>query len=161
MRAPLGALAHLLPAGIADERVDLVAVVAAVRPVVLDLANDGPLVLFVDDLHLLDGTSAALVAQLVDADLVFLVATVRTPEPACRRGSSRCGTERGFAASTCSTSTGRRSTRSSTSCSADRSRRPRRETSGQQARATSCSSASSCSARSSAGACSTSAACGA
>ncbi len=78
---PLGALAHLLPAGIADDRVDLVAVVAAVRPVVLDLANDGPLVLFVDDLHLLDGTSAALVAQLVDADLVFLVATVRTPEP--------------------------------------------------------------------------------
>ena len=55
--------------------------VAAVRPVVLDLANDGPLVLFVDDLHLLDGTSAALVAQLVDADLVFLVATVRTSEP--------------------------------------------------------------------------------
>ena len=41
----------------------------------------GPLVLFVDDLHLLDGTSATLVGQLVDADLVFLVATVRTPEP--------------------------------------------------------------------------------
>ena len=39
------------------------------------------MVLFVDDLHLLDPTSAALVAQLVDADLVFLVATVRTPEP--------------------------------------------------------------------------------
>ena len=77
---PLGALAHTLPPDIADER-DLVAVVAAVRPVVRDLATTGPMVLFVDDLHLLDPTSAALVAQLVDADLVFLVATVRTPEP--------------------------------------------------------------------------------
>ena len=59
---PLGALAHTLPPDIADER-DLVAVVAAVRPVVRDLATTGPMVLFVDDLHLLDPTSAALVAQ--------------------------------------------------------------------------------------------------
>ncbi len=36
--------------------------------------------LFVDDLHALDQTSAALIAQLVDADLVFLVGTVRTSE---------------------------------------------------------------------------------
>ena len=42
--------------------------------------GDGPLVLFVDDLPLLDGTSATLVGQLVDADLVFLVATVRSNE---------------------------------------------------------------------------------
>ena len=35
-------------------------------------------VLFVDDLHLLDNTSATLLGQLVDADLLFLVATVRT-----------------------------------------------------------------------------------
>ena len=52
---------------------------AATRP------SNGPLVLFVDDLHLLDGTSATLVGQLVDADLVFLVATVRTTEPRARR----------------------------------------------------------------------------
>jgi replication-associated recombination protein RarA len=74
---PLGALAHLLPAGIADERCDLVAVMAEVRPVLRDQAANGPLVLFVDDLHLLDGASATLVGQLVDADLIFLVATVR------------------------------------------------------------------------------------
>ena len=37
-----------------------------------------PLVLFVDDLHLLDTTSATFVCQLVDADLVFLVSTVRS-----------------------------------------------------------------------------------
>jgi DNA-binding CsgD family transcriptional regulator len=78
---PLGALAHLLPPGIADERCDLVAVMAAVRPVLLERATDGPMVLFVDDLHLLDTTSATLVCQLVDADLVFLVAAVRTAEP--------------------------------------------------------------------------------
>ena len=78
--APLGALAHLLPPGIADERCDLVAVMAEVQPVLLRQATNGPLVLFVDDLHLLDPTSATLVGQLVDADLVFLVATVRTGE---------------------------------------------------------------------------------
>ena len=77
---PLGALAHLLPAGIADERGDLVAVVAEIRPVLREQATNGPLVLFVDDLQLLDPTSATLVGQLVDADLVFLVGTVRTSE---------------------------------------------------------------------------------
>ena len=53
---PLGALAHLLPAGIGDERCDLVAVMSEVRPVLRDQAANGPLVLFVDDLHLLDTT---------------------------------------------------------------------------------------------------------
>ena len=77
---PLGALAPLLPAGIANERVDLVTVMSEVRPVLRDGATSGPLVLFVDDLHLLDGTSATLVGQLVDADLIFLVGTVRTNE---------------------------------------------------------------------------------
>ena len=75
---PLGALAHLLPGDLGDRRSDLVAVVAEVRVVLLDQAGSGPLVLFVDDLHLLDPTSAALVGQLVDADLAFLVGTVRT-----------------------------------------------------------------------------------
>jgi predicted ATPase len=78
---PLGAVAHLLPAGIADRRYDLVAVFDEVRRV-LDRHRDlAPLVLFVDDLHLLDPTSATLVGQLVDADLVFLVGTVRAGEP--------------------------------------------------------------------------------
>jgi ATP/maltotriose-dependent transcriptional regulator MalT len=72
---PLGALAHLLPAGLADER-DLVAVMAEVRAVLRD--QQGALVLFVDDLPLLDVTSATLLGQLVDADLAFLVGTVRT-----------------------------------------------------------------------------------
>jgi DNA-binding CsgD family transcriptional regulator len=75
---PLGALAHLLPPGIGDERCDLVTVMSEVRPVLLDQARNGPLVLFVDDLQLLDTTSATFICQLVDADLVFLVATVRS-----------------------------------------------------------------------------------
>src|SRR4051812_44077174 len=74
---PLGALAHLLPDGAAEERDNLVAVVSRVRAVLREQAVSGPLVLFVDDLHLLDGTSATLVGQLVDADLLFLVGTVR------------------------------------------------------------------------------------
>jgi DNA-binding CsgD family transcriptional regulator len=78
---PLGALAHLLPAGIGNERGDLVTVMSEVRPVLTAQATNGPLVLFVDDLQLLDTTSATFVGQLVDADLVFLVATVRADEP--------------------------------------------------------------------------------
>ncbi len=78
---PLGALAHLLPAGIGDERDDLVTVMAEVLPVLRAQALNGPLVLFVDDLPLLDTTSATFVGQLVDADLVFLVATVRSDAP--------------------------------------------------------------------------------
>src|SRR6476619_3044765 len=77
---PLGALAHLLPAGLGDERCDLVALVSQIRSVLQDQSGTGPLVLFVDDLHLLDSTSATLVGQLVDADLLFLVATVRSTE---------------------------------------------------------------------------------
>ena len=73
----LGALAHLLPEGTADEQGELVGVVARVRAVLREQATGGPLVLFVDDLHLLDETSATLVGQLVDADLLFLLGTVR------------------------------------------------------------------------------------
>ncbi len=77
---PLGALAHLLPSGVADRRYDLVALFDEVGAVLRTERTEGdgrPLVLFVDDLHHLDPTSATLVGQLVDADLVFLVGTVR------------------------------------------------------------------------------------
>lgn len=74
---PLGALAHLLPPNIAGDRFDLVALMSAVKPMLQEQETSGPLVLFVDDLHLLDISSATLVGQLVDGGLVFLVATVR------------------------------------------------------------------------------------
>ena len=77
--APLGALAHLLPPGIGNHR-DLLGIVTELRPVLREQGTTGPLVLFVDDLHHLDSTSATLLGHLVDADLVFLVATVRTAE---------------------------------------------------------------------------------
>src|SRR4051794_1833030 len=71
---PLGALAHLLPAGLAARRFDLLTVLDAVGSELRRGNEAGPLVLFVDDLQWLDTTSATLLAQLVDADLVFLVA---------------------------------------------------------------------------------------
>jgi DNA-binding CsgD family transcriptional regulator len=78
--APLGALAHLLPPAIGDARCDLVTLFDAVAPELRRQGANGALVLLVDDLQWLDTTSATLLAQLVDADLVFLVATVRSGE---------------------------------------------------------------------------------
>ncbi|MCZ4609916.1 LuxR C-terminal-related transcriptional regulator [Streptomyces sp. Lzd4kr] len=74
---PLGAIAHLLPPG-----VNLSEPVAGFRAVARALAHDKrPWALLIDDLHLLDGTSAVLVRQLVDAGAVRLIVTVRAGEP--------------------------------------------------------------------------------
>ena len=62
VETPLGALAHLLPPGIADDAATSSPSCPQSAQCVRDQANDGPLVLFVDDLHLLDATSATLVA---------------------------------------------------------------------------------------------------
>ena len=105
------------------------------RPGAAGQAGDGPLVLLVDDLHLLDATSATLVGQLVDADLVFLVATVRTERgdgsdasrPLWQRARVRRDRSR-------RTSTGPASTRCCTSCCRVRSRRARSPTSGRPAK---------------------------
>jgi hypothetical protein len=83
---PFGAVSHLLPAG---EHFDLE------RWEVLRWAADelarraGPdrLVLGVDDAHLLDDASAALVYQLVTRSLAVVVATIRSGEPAPTRSS--------------------------------------------------------------------------
>ena len=77
---PLGALAPRLPQGIGDEGLDLVKVLSALRPVLVEQSTTRPVVLFVDDFHLLDATSATLIGQLLDADLLFLLATVRAGE---------------------------------------------------------------------------------
>ncbi|MCX5233122.1 LuxR family transcriptional regulator [Streptomyces sp. NBC_00233] len=75
---PLGAIAHLIPAG-----VDLSNPVKGFAAVARALA--GPdrrrWALLVDDLHLLDATSAVLLQQLLDAGVVRLIGTVRTGEP--------------------------------------------------------------------------------
>ena len=74
---PLGALSHLLP--------DLTSatgnVLAAARTALVERAGDRRLLLSVDDAHLLDDHSAALVLQLSMSMPAFVVATVRTGEP--------------------------------------------------------------------------------
>ncbi len=78
---PLGAIAHLLPAG-----VDLTDPVQGFAAVAGALRGGGDhrdrCAVFVDDIHLLDATSAMLLRQLMDAGVITLVATIRTGEPA-------------------------------------------------------------------------------
>jgi DNA-binding CsgD family transcriptional regulator len=73
---PLGAIAHLLPAG-----VDLADPVRGFAQVARALADSGRVVM-VDDLHWLDAASAVLLRQLIDAGAIRLIGTVRTGEPA-------------------------------------------------------------------------------
>ncbi|MEU1280041.1 LuxR C-terminal-related transcriptional regulator [Streptomyces sp. NPDC005805] len=74
---PLGAVAHLIPDG-----VDLDNPVRAFSEVATALA--GPeksrWAIWVDDVHLLDATSAVLLRQLMDARVIRLIGTVRTGE---------------------------------------------------------------------------------
>lgn len=77
---PFGALAHLLPVrdALSSNRLALLQWSA---DALVARADGGRLVLGVDDAHLLDDASAALVHQLVLTDRVFPVVTVRTGEP--------------------------------------------------------------------------------
>jgi DNA-binding CsgD family transcriptional regulator len=77
---PLGALVPLLPPR-AGDRSDLVALFDWVAAAFRERAGDSPFVLLVDDLHLLDVTSAVLLGQMLDAGVVFLLGTVRDGEP--------------------------------------------------------------------------------
>ena len=78
---PFGAFAHLLPA--LDARgLDRLAVMMLARRAVLDVAEKDSALLVVDDAHLLDDASAALLHQLVMAHALHVVATVRSAEPA-------------------------------------------------------------------------------
>ncbi|MEV6332972.1 LuxR C-terminal-related transcriptional regulator [Streptomyces sp. NPDC051909] len=77
---PLGAIAHLLPAGL-----DLSDPVKGFAAAVSSLAGSPPQrhrrVFLIDDLHLLDAASAMLLRQLLDAEVARLIATVRTDNP--------------------------------------------------------------------------------
>jgi DNA-binding CsgD family transcriptional regulator len=74
---PLGALSHLLP----DLANPAGNVLAAARAALAERAGDRPLMLSVDDAHLLDNHSAALVLQLAMSMPSFVVATIRAGEP--------------------------------------------------------------------------------
>src|SRR5689334_463750 len=78
---PLGAIAQLLadPTGAGRAATgDPIALFEHARTVLTDPGGRHRYVLFVDDVNLLDATSAVLVAQLLAAGVVFLVATMRT-----------------------------------------------------------------------------------
>lgn len=77
---PFGAFAHLLPDRDLPGR-DRMAVMMLARRSVLGAAGEDS-ILVVDDAHLLDPMSAALVHSLALARLTSLVVTVRTGEPA-------------------------------------------------------------------------------
>ena len=74
---PLGALSHLLP----DLANPTGNVLAAAQAALAERAGDRPLMLSVDDAHLLDNHSAALVLQLALSMPSFVVATIRVGEP--------------------------------------------------------------------------------
>ncbi|WP_037626412.1 LuxR C-terminal-related transcriptional regulator [Streptomyces aureus] len=75
-QVPLGAIAHILPAG-----VDMADPVQGFRAVAQALAGlPQPTVVLVDDLHLLDNSSAALLGQLLDSGTIVLIGTARTGE---------------------------------------------------------------------------------
>ncbi|HET9172221.1 MAG TPA: LuxR C-terminal-related transcriptional regulator [Actinospica sp.] len=74
---PLGAIAHLIPAG-----VDLADPVRGFAQVATALAGAGPgRAVLVDDLQWLDAASAVLLRQLIDAGSIRLIGTVRGGEP--------------------------------------------------------------------------------
>ena len=76
---PLGAVAHLIPAG-----VDLSDPVKGFVEVARALAGPGRdrrWAVLVDDMHLLDTTSVMLLRQLMDAGLMRLIGTLRTGNP--------------------------------------------------------------------------------
>lgn len=76
-RVPLGAIAHLLPAG-----VDLADPVRGFAKVASVLGGSGRArVVMIDDLHWLDAASAILLRQLLDAGSIRLIGTVRAGEP--------------------------------------------------------------------------------
>ena len=76
---PLGALAALLPSEVrSDDALELMRFSAAA---LRERAAGRPIVVGVDDAHLLDGTSAALILHLAITGAAFVVATVRTGEP--------------------------------------------------------------------------------
>ena len=78
---PFGAVSHLLPPAerLGDDRLDTLRRAAQL---LAERSRGRRLLLGVDDAHLLDDASAALVHQLAFRGLALVVATVRTGEPA-------------------------------------------------------------------------------
>ncbi|MCU1499134.1 MAG: transcriptional regulator, LuxR family [Acidimicrobiales bacterium] len=78
-RLPLGALAPILPTALPADATPA-ALFEQAREELLALGGSAGLVLFIDDAHLLDASSALLLSQLLDNGAVFLMATIRDGE---------------------------------------------------------------------------------
>ena len=79
---PFGPLAHLLPdAGPGTDAESRLELLRETGRALVRRAARKPIVLGVDDAHLLDDASAALVHHLATTSTAFIVATVRTGEP--------------------------------------------------------------------------------
>ena len=96
---PLGSFAAAVPPATAASGVELLALT---RRSLREQAGGGLLVLCVDDGHLLDGASAALVHQLAAAREAFTVVTVRRDARA-RTPCARCARSDASRSSACST----------------------------------------------------------
>ncbi|HYW23939.1 MAG TPA: AAA family ATPase [Terriglobales bacterium] len=77
---PLGAVAHLLPAG-QPAATGLLALMRSIAATVAGWGGERRPVIAVDDAHLLDPASAATIGHLLARRLAFLVVTVRDGEP--------------------------------------------------------------------------------
>lgn len=86
---PLGAIAHLIPPGL--DLSDPVRGFAAVARALSGPGSGHQRVLLVDDLQWLDAASAMLLRQLLDAGVIWLIATVRTQEPVGEAVAALCG----------------------------------------------------------------------
>lgn len=88
-RVPLGAFAHLLSDLAGDPPDDQLGLLRRAQRSIRRLSDGEPVVLGIDDAHLLDDTSAALVHHIAsvederqDGDAIVPIVTVRTGEPA-------------------------------------------------------------------------------
>lgn len=95
---PLGVLGPLLAVSGPEFdalRTDPVGVIRQARDAALALAPSGRLLVLVDDAQLVDPLSAAVLAGLLDLEVVLLVAAVREGEPASETVSSLWRSDRG------------------------------------------------------------------
>ncbi|MER5436352.1 hypothetical protein [Streptomyces sp. NPDC002588] len=74
--APMGAITHLIPAGV--DLSDPVSGFAETARLLAGPRGDDRWAVLMDDLHLLDKASNALLRHLLDAGAIRLIATVRT-----------------------------------------------------------------------------------
>ncbi|MFE9500366.1 LuxR C-terminal-related transcriptional regulator [Streptomyces collinus] len=91
---PLSAIAHLIPAGV--NLSDPVRGFAQVAQSLAGPRRDRRRAVLIDDLHLLDATSAVLLRQLLDTGMVRLICTVRSEEKASDAVAALTGGERTY-----------------------------------------------------------------